>query len=61
MSLALKQLLVKTMLEDRQIERRRNVRDRRRLQTYIANDRRSGVADRRLGRSLILRLVQKHL
>jgi hypothetical protein len=28
-------------------ERRRNIVDRRRLHTYIAKDRRSGIADRR--------------
>ena len=30
-----------------EVERRRNIYDRRQLSTYIENDRRSGVADRR--------------
>ena len=32
-------------------EKRKGLEDRRKLQTYIANDRRSGIADRRKDRN----------
>ena len=61
MSLNLKRLLVKTMLEDQLPERRSDKKDRRQLETYLDSDRRSGIADRRVNKSLMMRLARRHL
>ena len=40
--------------EELRMERRKKVQDRRKLNTYIANDRRNGIADRRRRQSVSL-------
>lgn len=42
-----KDLYVQSQALETRNERRRSIEDRRRLHTYIAKDRRSGIADRR--------------
>jgi hypothetical protein len=42
-----KDLYIQSQSLESHTERRRSIEDRRRLPTYIAKDRRSGVADRR--------------
>jgi len=61
MNLDLNRLLVKTMLEDQLPERRSDKKDRRQLKTYLASDGRSGIADRRVNKSLMMRLARTHL
>jgi hypothetical protein len=43
------------------LDRRTNINDRRKLRTYIAKDRRSGVVDRRMKLSTLLENIPKIL
>jgi hypothetical protein len=53
----IKYIIGKRFPNDSEVERRINIYDRRKLSTYIVNDRRSGAADRR---ATITELISKY-